>query len=155
MLFQRLPKDPRTTARRSPAGGCPYGRTVPPSARRPRACPSSLPASLPEFYPEFLANAGAALCPHNDLACVQTIIVPSMAEQLRVLFDFQDVQLQVSDMRGLDPVFFKLIMAHKTDAVRALVAALGEMDAVDERIRDLIDGAKLLDHAFTLNADRV
>lgn len=94
---------------------------------------------------DYLELYGRFICAgQGKLACIQDMIVPPPSEQVQIVMDFYRLHMAVGRMDGLEAVYLKLLIAHDTEALDALVnmakmlhMSKDAMDAIVEHARQL------------------
>ncbi len=95
-----------------------------------------LPAYVETYVALVCGGAGPSHAPASA-ACVQTMIVPPLDEQLRVLTELRSLMAHV-DPHGLERVLFQLILAHDETRIAELVDALRMMEAAMSVVSEVV-----------------
>jgi len=99
---------------------------------QPKACPSS---SSAEVIMDYVTAYSTFLCNPEDIkTCVDTMVLPPVYEQLRIVQNLQMIHNSV-DLEGLDAVVMKLLIAHDAEAVESLLHSLN----IFQQSRDVIN----------------
>ena len=118
----------------------PLGKPVLVAPRRlrtivPRAHPAQVPAHN-GLLDEFVANTLQYVCPEDAWAC-QGLLVPDTEQQLQILAAFHEAQNR-TDLYGLEPVLWNMLVSGDYETAGSLVAALQQYSVLVSAIRMMI-----------------
>ena len=122
---------------------------------KPKIVNKARASTITKFMPEnismeYVDMYGRYIC-HADFACVNSIVLPSIDEQIRIVNNFNTLSFQIGKMHGLDDVFFSLINYNQVELLQKLILINNQIGDIDMNILQIKELIKHLNNSDLAN----